>query len=75
MFKVRTLSRLVILVLSAVSATTAVAAESPKPSGKVSIGMGGIALRNQNGVVSICVPLPGAKLQLGPSGMTIKLKK
>ena len=43
MFKVRMFSRLVILVLSAMGATSAVAAESPKPSGKVSIETKSIA--------------------------------
>jgi hypothetical protein len=38
-------------------------------------GMGGISLRNQNGVVMHLRSVSqGAKLQLGPSGMTIKLK-
>ena len=39
-------------------------------------GMGGIAMRNQNGVVlHLRSVTTGAKLQLGPSGMTIKLSK
>ena len=39
-------------------------------------GMGGISLRNQNGVIMHLRSVSqGAKLQLGPSGMTIKLKK
>ena len=39
-------------------------------------GVGGVALRNQNGVViHLRSVSKGAKLQLGPSGMTIKLKK
>ena len=38
-------------------------------------GMGGISLRNQNGIViQLRSVSQGAKLQLGPSGMTIKLK-
>ena len=38
-------------------------------------GMGGISLRNQNGVVMhLRSVTQGVKLQLGPSGMTIKLK-
>lgn len=38
-------------------------------------GMGGIVLRNQNGVVMHLRSVSqGAKLQLGPSGLTIKLK-
>lgn len=148
MYKFHTLSRLAMLCLLALSATTVIAAESPKPSGKVTIdtksiaagigvswgdgklsvqgkehsfsiegltlvdfgiskasavgdvynltdvskfegnyvageagfalagGMGGISLRNQNGVVMHLRSVSqGAKLQLGPSGMTIKLKK
>jgi len=148
MFKVRTLSRLVMLVLLTVCAATAVAADSPKPSGKVSIesksiaagvgvtwgegklsfkgkdypfsidgltvvdfgiskasatgdvynltdvakfagtyvaaeagftlagGVGGMVLRNQDGVVMhIRSVSKGAKLQLGTSGLTIKLKQ
>ncbi|TMA98399.1 MAG: DUF1134 domain-containing protein [Deltaproteobacteria bacterium] len=147
MFKVRTLSRLVMLVLLTVCAATAVAADSPKPSGKVSIesksiaagvgvtwgegklsfkgkdypfsidgltvvdfgiskasatgdvynltdvakfagtyvaaeagfalagGVGGMVLRNQDGVVMhVRSTSKGAKLQLGPSGLSIKLK-
>jgi hypothetical protein len=39
-------------------------------------GMGGIALRNQNGVVMhLRSVTQGAKLQLGPSGLTVKLKQ
>jgi hypothetical protein len=39
-------------------------------------GMGGISLRNQNGVIMhLRSVTQGAKLQLGPSGMTIKLSK
>ena len=39
-------------------------------------GMGGMSLRNQNGVIlHLRSVTQGAKLQLGPSGMTIKLKK
>jgi len=39
-------------------------------------GMGGISLRNQNGVVMhLRSVTQGAKLQLGPSGLTIKLKQ
>jgi hypothetical protein len=148
MFKVRTLSRLVMLVLLTVCAATAVAADSPKPSGKVTMesksiaagigvtwgegklnfkgkdypfsidgltvvdfgiskasatgdvynltdvakfagtyvaaeagftlagGMGGMVLRNQDGVVMhIRSVSKGAKLQLGTSGLTIKLKQ
>jgi len=147
MFKVRTLSRLVMLVLLTVCAATAVAADSPKPSAKVSIesksiaagigvtwgegklsfkgkdypfsidgltvvdfgiskasatgdvynltdvakfagtyvaaeagftlagGVGGMVLRNQDGVVMhVRSTSKGAKLQLGPSGLSIKLK-
>jgi len=38
-------------------------------------GMGGMSLRNQNGVVMhLRSVTQGAKLQLGPSGLTIKLK-
>jgi len=38
--------------------------------------MGGVALRNQNGVIMHLRSVSqGAKLQLGPSGLTIKLKK
>ena len=147
MFKVRTLSRLVMLVLLTVCAATAVAADSPKPSGKVMMesksiaagigvtwgdgklsfkgkdypfsidgltvvdfgiskasatgdvynltdvakfagtyvaaeagftlagGMGGMVLRNQDGVVMhVRSTSKGAKLQLGPSGLSIKLK-
>ena len=38
-------------------------------------GMGGMSLRNQNGVVMhVRSVTQGAKLQLGPSGLTIKLK-
>jgi len=148
MYKFHTLSRLAMLCLSALCATTVIAASSPKPSGKVTIdttsiaagigvswgdgklsfqgkehsfsiegltlvdfgiskasavgdvynltdlskfegnyvageagfalagGMGGISLRNQSGVVMHLRSVSqGAKLQLGPSGMTIKLKK
>ena len=147
MFKVRTLSRLVMLVLLTVCAATAVAADSPKPSGKVTLesksiaagigvtwgdgkltfkgkeypfsidgltvvdfgiskasatgdvynltdvakfagtyvaaeagftlagGVGGMVLRNQDGVVMhVRSTSKGAKLQLGPSGLSIKLK-
>ena len=39
-------------------------------------GVGGMALRNQNGVVMhIHSVSQGAKLQLGTSGLTVKLKK
>ena len=39
-------------------------------------GMGGISLRNQNGVIMhLRSVTEGAKLQLGPSGLTIKLKQ
>jgi len=39
-------------------------------------GMGGMSLRNQNGVVMhLRSVTQGAKLQLGPSGLTIKLKQ
>jgi len=39
-------------------------------------GMGGVVLRNQNGVIMHLRSVSqGAKLQLGPSGLTIKLKK
>ena len=39
-------------------------------------GMGGMVLRNQNGVVMhIHSVTKGAKLQLGTSGLTVKLKK
>jgi hypothetical protein len=39
-------------------------------------GMGGMSLRNQNGVVMhLRSVTKGAKLQLGPSGLTIKLKQ
>ena len=39
-------------------------------------GMGGIALRNQNGVVMHLRSVSqGAKLQLGPSGLSVKLKQ
>ena len=39
-------------------------------------GMGGVVLRNQDGVVMhLRSTSKGAKLQLGPSGMTIKLKQ
>jgi len=38
-------------------------------------GMGGMSLRNQNGVVMHLRSVSeGAKLQLGPSGLTLKLK-
>ena len=39
-------------------------------------GMGGVALRNQEGVViHVRSTSKGAKLQLGPAGLTIKLKQ
>jgi hypothetical protein len=39
-------------------------------------GMGGISMRNQNGVVMILRSASqGARLQLGPSGLSIKLKQ
>ena len=39
-------------------------------------GVGGVVLRNQDGVVMhLRSTSKGAKLQLGPSGMTIKLKQ
>jgi hypothetical protein len=39
-------------------------------------GMGGMSLRNQNGVVMHLRSVThGAKLQLGPAGLTIKLKQ
>jgi hypothetical protein len=39
-------------------------------------GMGGISMRNQNGVVMILRSVTqGARLQLGPSGLSIKLKQ
>lgn len=39
-------------------------------------GMGGMSLRNQNGVVMhLRSVTQGAKLQLGPAGLTIKLKQ
>lgn len=39
-------------------------------------GMGGMSLRNQNGVIlHLHSVSQGAKLQLGPAGMTITLKK
>ena len=39
-------------------------------------GMGGISMRNQNGVVLILRSVSrGAKLQLGPGGINIKLKQ
>jgi hypothetical protein len=39
-------------------------------------GVGGVVLRNQDGVViHLRSTSKGAKLQLGPSGMTIKLKQ
>jgi hypothetical protein len=39
-------------------------------------GMGGMVLRNQDGVaMHVRSTSKGAKLQLGPSGMTIKLKQ
>jgi len=39
-------------------------------------GMGGMSLRNQNGVVMhLRSVTQGAKLQLGPSGLTISLKQ
>jgi len=38
-------------------------------------GMGGISMRNQNGVVIVLRSVSqGARLQLGPSGLSIKLK-
>jgi hypothetical protein len=38
-------------------------------------GMGGISMRNQNGVIMVLRSVSqGAKLQLGPGGITIKLK-
>jgi hypothetical protein len=38
-------------------------------------GMGGITMRNQNGVVMVLRSVSqGARLQLGPSGLSIKLK-
>jgi len=38
-------------------------------------GMGGISMRNQNGVVMVLRSVSqGARLQLGPSGLSIKLK-
>ena len=38
-------------------------------------GMGGMSLRNQNGVIMhLRSVTQGAKLQLGPSGLTIKMK-
>jgi hypothetical protein len=37
-------------------------------------GMGGISMRNQNGVIIILGSVSqGARLQLGPSGINIKL--
>jgi hypothetical protein len=148
MMKVRIVSRLALLVLVGIFATTAVEAKGPKPSGKVSIqstsiaagigvswgdgqlnfkgekyqfsidgltlvdvgiskanavgdvydlkdvsqfegtyvageagfalagGMGGMSLRNQNGVIMHLRSVSqGAKLQLGPAGLTIKLKQ
>ena len=39
-------------------------------------GMGGMSLRNQNGVIMHLRSVSqGAKLQLGPAGLTIKLKQ
>jgi len=39
-------------------------------------GMGGMSLRNQNGVIMhLRSVTQGAKLQLGPAGLTIKLKQ
>ena len=39
-------------------------------------GMGGMSLRNQNGVIiHLRSVTQGAKLQLGPAGLTIKLKQ
>jgi hypothetical protein len=39
-------------------------------------GMGGISMRNQNGVILILHSVSqGAKLQLGPGGINIKLKQ
>ncbi|HJY81924.1 MAG TPA: DUF1134 domain-containing protein [Candidatus Binatia bacterium] len=148
MFTLRTGSRIALVVLGVALATTAGAANSPKPVGKVSIestsiaagigvswgdgilrfkgkeyrfsidgltlvdigiskanavgdvydlkevgqfegtyvageagfalagGMGGMSLRNQNGVVMhLRSVTQGAKLQLGPAGLTIKLKQ
>jgi hypothetical protein len=148
MVKIQTVARLALVVLGVTVATTAGAAESPKPSGKVAVesksiaagigvswgdgkldfkgkeyqfsiegltlvdvgfskasavgevydlkevgqfegtyvageagfalagGMGGISLRNQNGVVMhLRSVTQGAKLQLGTSGLTIKLKQ
>ena len=38
-------------------------------------GMGGISMRNQNGVIIVLRSVSqGAKLQLGPAGLNIKLK-
>jgi hypothetical protein len=38
-------------------------------------GMGGMSLRNQNGVIMHLRSVSqGAKLQLGPAGMNIKIK-
>ncbi|HUK40848.1 MAG TPA: hypothetical protein VLX11_07390 [Candidatus Acidoferrales bacterium] len=38
-------------------------------------GMGGISMRNQNGVIMVLRSVSqGARLQLGPSGLNIKLK-
>ena len=38
-------------------------------------GMGGVSMRNQNGVIIVLRSVSqGAKLQLGPSGLNIKLK-
>src|SRR5262245_22055772 len=148
MLRIRALLRFVLVVLMTVHVTTAIAGESQKPSGKVTIdtksiaagigvswgdgklnfkgkdynfsidgltlvdfgitkasavgdvynltdvdkfegkyvageagfalagGVGGIVLRNQNGVVEhVRSVSKGAKLQLGPSGMSITLKK
>ena len=148
MSKIRTVSRIGLLLLVTALATTAVPAQSPDPSGKVSVestsiaagigvswgdgklnfkgkeyrfsidgltlvdfgiskasavgevynltdvskfegnyvageagfalggGMSGMSLRNQNGVVMFLHSVStGAKLQLGPSGMSVKLKQ
>ena len=147
MSKVRAISRMVVLLLVMGAVTTAISADSPKPSGKVSVtstsiaagigvswgdgvlsfqgkdykfsiqgltlvdfgiskaeavgdvynltdvskfegnyvageagfalagGMGGMSLRNQSGVIMHLRSVSqGAKLQLGPSGMSIKMK-
>lgn len=148
MSKIRTVSRIGLFLLVTALATTAVPAQSPTPSGKVSVestsiaagigvswgdgklnfkgkeyrfsidgltlvdfgiskasavgevynltdvskfegnyvageagfalggGMSGMSLRNQNGVVMFLHSVStGAKLQLGPSGMSVKLKQ